>query len=405
MATIADTVGSLRVEPHSYPSAVSYNPAFQMVTNGRLRWFEPKKWEVELHVEAETQGRRDVLFDVDRAWYAINLDDDFTALLGRVHPYDVSHHHSRYRAWGLLASRQSQDRGLLLGSGMRATSLSPDPTLMGWLGFHTRWGKLDNWGLSFSATPFFIPSLGPEIVFSDNAPAYWGRFARRVPERVRIEGQEYPVTLRVDRSQIWSDVILQPQAMGQAWWRYTKKFKGWFTASRAPSPDASFPTDSYLKINENGVTAYALVHPKFFPRWEGTLTHEFDITDRFTLWTSLLAASDQSHGGEAGVRLGPATFSLLHEWRPDAASDDYRDLLGQLDVRQELFTDFELYAGLKRHFRQNDLWARFALRLALAKETKLDIGTDIFHGSDRSYFGEWRANDRLFAALQWELGS
>ncbi len=94
---------SFSVEPHAYGGARGNEPKAQNVVRTFQAWGNPSvgddssfdAWSVQLHFEGETLGRRDVSFDIDRAWVR---SGSFT--FGRVHPWDLSGSLEAHRPWG-----------------------------------------------------------------------------------------------------------------------------------------------------------------------------------------------------------------------------------------------------------------------------------------------------------------
>lgn len=61
----------------------------------------------------------------------------------------------------------------------------------------------------------------------------------------------------------------------------------------------------------------------------------------------------------------------------------------------------QFFAGYKVHIVNGGNWTRGGLRFSFSDRAHLDVGADMFVGGAETYFGEWRSNDRLFAALNW----
>lgn len=408
---------SLRVDPHAYGGPRGNEPRTQLVAGTVQSWRETKTrspWEISLHLEGETAGRRDISFDLDRAWIFTPLahDADWGVAWGRVHPWDIARHPEAQRPWGLLGRQSPQNQGVLLGYGLSPHSLEPSPILLGWLGAHF-WSDIDNddtfaWGVS--VTPFFLPTMGPELTLSATDPATTGRFGRRPPGFVEVNGQTLPLRYELDRARIFEDIVLQPQLAAQARIRETKDLETWLWISRAPSPEPTFDTQEFLRVREDSVQAFAMVKPRFEQRWTSAVTQRWTFLDTQALVATAHVGTDKYGGGELGWQTPYTYFALAHELplgtieaRAGEKEGRYLDWLAQADALAPL-GNFTLHTGAKRHLKQTDLWWRSGVRYALSREADLDLATDLFAGPDRSYFGEWRTNDRVSLVLRWEVG-
>ena len=120
----------LRLDPHYYANPRGAEPNGQVNVLVDQRW-GAENWNLRGHLEVETQGRRDLSLDLDRAWYQFQLPVDSKLVLGRAHPWEVSGYSGAEQPWGLTAQRLSQNRGLLLGYGFNPSSPEPRPMLLG----------------------------------------------------------------------------------------------------------------------------------------------------------------------------------------------------------------------------------------------------------------------------------
>ena len=425
--TFADEASyQFRIEPELYDGARGTEPLRQAIFQARLHWqgaasptLFARGWELALHAESELQGRHDVSFDIDRAWIETRLGAKDTpsapvVVWGRVHPWNLSGHPESLRPWGYLAQDQSQNRGIILGQTEEGETF-PQPTIMGWLGVHF-WSDASHrsdleWGIS--ATPFFIPSLGSEVALSETTDASAGRFGRRPPGFIEREGALFPLRYQIDQSRILQDIILQPQLMAQA------RFKNsWLSVSRAPAPDPTALTSGFLNVSSTGITAVAVVKPIFPEHWLASLSQEWLLDTqspfRFKLFDSLQIRDDRQWGFEVGARSEYGSLSLANEpysGAPQAGATSvtagaYSEMLLQADAKLLLGVlkhPILVLGGIKTHLRQNDLWTRVQLQTGMGAHAGLDLGFDLFSGGDLSYFGEWRTNSRIFAAMRWQL--
>lgn len=406
--------GHLRLDPHAYAGPRGGEPRQQLVAQTVQRFSSPdprRPWEVSVHLEGETMGRRDLSLDVDRAWIFLPVSEEGAGVaLGRVHPWDLSRDPNARRPWGLLAGQSPQNYGVLLGYGFDHESPEPSPILLGWVGAHF-WSDVENrspvaWGVS--ATPFFVPSLGSEVALSPTESAAAGRFGRRPPGTVEVNGEILPLRYEIDKSRVFQDVIFNPQVMAQGRLK-SDLGETWGFLSRAPSPEATFDTTEYLRVTNESLNAVAIVRPKFVPRWTSGITHVVPLGTQKVLG-SLYAASDHWWGAEAGLANDFFSASLAHElaWGPierrDGESDGrYLDWLLRTTAQLPA-GDFLFYGGAATHLSQGDVWLRLGNRYTLSPSAHLDLGADLFSGPDRSYFGEWRTNDRFSLVFAWEVG-
>lgn len=392
-AIAATSIGSstLRLDPHSYMGPSEGEPAQQMVGLFQLHSKDPGR-ELRLHLEVETQGRRDISIDLDRAWIRtqLTMDVDGSAFTwGRVHPLDLSQHPDAQMPWSLLAQRFPQNRGLLLGYGYDPKSLSPNPIVMGWLGAHFWSGKgAFSWGVS--ATPLFVPSLGSETA----------RFGRRSPGFIELNGVNYPLHFAIDQNRILEDVLLQPQLMAHSRWAVSNQYEIWSNVSRNPSPNPAFREDGYLKVSDTAIQGYATVRPYFPQRLDASLTQRWRPTGlpaHAALVHSFYWSDDSTCGTEIGLQSDYLQTSILHEF--SQSSGRYPDRLLQIDGQLPI-GGFTLSSGLKLHLGQGDTWIRAGTRYQISRNASVELGCDLFAGDSGTYFGEWRANDRAYVALQ-----
>ncbi|MCM2324031.1 MAG: hypothetical protein NDJ90_12295 [Oligoflexia bacterium] len=392
--THANQVTGVTLAPHVYSGKRGSEPSFQSVVSSQVKWEEEKTWQLSAHFQGETLGRRDASVDLDRAWLRTGQ-----VTWGRAHPWEVSENPNATRPWHLLAQSQPQNRGILLGEGLAPTPISPTsfpaPILLGWIGAHYWSGPITDsefqWGLS--ASPFFVPSLGSEVLLSGPTGASTARFGRRPPELLDADGVRLPIRYELDRSNLLEDVLLQPQLMAQARWKET-----WLTLSRAPAPGPTPDTSGFLRVSDSGVQAVAVVKPRFPQLWTSTLTQRWNPS----LLTSLLASSDGVSAAE--LRLEKPAWALSYSSKLSGPDALFLEHLVQGEIRAS-FRAFSGSLGAMSHLGQGDLWLRAGVTHPVSDRGNVRLGFDIFSGPDGSYFGEWRTNDRLFLNLEWQVGT
>lgn len=390
----------VRLEPHYYAGPRGFEPLFQSNFSVWKSW-KTDRTLVSAHAEFETQGRLDRSIDLDRAW-VVTEGRALQIFWGRMHPWEVIEKsggkftgfgNESGRPWSLLGSAQAQNRGVLLGA---PGSVFPSPVLLGWIGPHAWVSSSESWGAGFSITPFFVPSLGSEVTLGDETSA--GRFGRRPPGYIDVNGTTIPIRYRIDRSRIWEDVLFRPQAMAQARWRYHESMVAWAFVSYAPRPDPSPETSGYVQVTDATVHAVAEVKPSFPYQWLAGLSHEYSLDQDWQLFLTVSYQQTPRWGYEAGVKHLYGALSYLNE--TPSGDDRYTDELVQFELQYPLSVCTP-YAGIKRHLGLEGTWLRAGLRASLGSAWSFDLGSDIFAGGEESYFGEWRTNDRVYGVLRW----
>ncbi len=396
----------LRLDPHYYSGPRGSEGRQQFVIQAFKSWENAREkkdhWKISFHYEGEAAGRRNMALDLDQAWYQFNVSGS-KITLGRIHPWYISSHPQTQYPWGYLAHHHSQNRGLALGYGYDGTN-TPSPTLSGWMGFHffSQLSEDLNWGIS--ATPFFIPSMGSLSSVEDLNQV--GRFGRRPPGTVEINGSKFPIRYQLTKSQIFEDIVLQPQAMGQVHWKNHPHWPGWWSISYTPTPNPAVDTDGYLSLESGGIEAVAIVTPKFPYRWKTDLHQRWSLSKESYLMASLLWASNYIWGYEMGIGTNFYQISLLNEqaWGPVDLNyqGDYSEWLLQADV-QLILSKLTWYGGIKQHLERWGQWIRSGVKFQLWRQASVDLSLDIFGGNEQSYYGEWRTNDRASAVFTWRF--
>jgi hypothetical protein len=402
----ADGTTQVRLEPHGYLGPRGDEPNQQVVYQLVQDW-ERKKWKISLGLSGEFYGRRDTSIDIPEAWYSVSVKS-FDVKLGRIHPWHFSKKSIYSKIWNFEAQyTQSFNRGVLLGNN-GTQALFPMSQMSGWLGMHV-WSdksrkKNIQWGLS--VTPYFLPSLGPEVILSEDKPLSTSRFGRRTPESVLIENQYVPLRYKIDQSRVYEDVINNPQMDFTIHFKNwpEKNLKTWLSVRRQPQPNPESEVNGFVQVTNNGVFAMAEVQPKFPSYWQTSMTQVvgfphadfyFTIFDRQTLF-----------GYDMGIqsKFFYLNYSDLNDYlkTDPLKQDQYGEHLVQLELRLPI-KNIEFATGLKSHAERYDMWVRNRVRLNLGKKknTSLEVGNDLFAGANNTYFGEWRSNDRIYFAINW----
>jgi hypothetical protein len=249
--------------------------------------------------------------------------------------------------------------------------------------------------------------MGSEVSFSDEEAATVGRFGRRPPGSVLINGATLPLRYSIDVSRIFEDVILQPQGALQARLRLNEQNTTWLGAEFGPSPEASAQADGFVRVDGNGVDAVAVVRPSFERVTRAHATHRFDL-ESLALIGSAQFVSDGTWGGELATELAPFARGKLRAAYSDSNHTGtiglYTQRLFSLETQYELNSEVSFYAGAKTHLRPelSGNWLRAGVEKKFAEgRGSIDVGTDLFAGTSSSFFGEWRTNDRLYLTLSW----
>jgi len=387
------------LKPHAYGGDRNSEVRSQLVLDTQQHWKSSEQSEVALHWSGEIQGRRDFSFDIDRAWTALTP----SVKLGRIHPWDLSAHPDRGRPYGFLAQAQTRNLGIL----------PEDARLTGLLGLHY-WSDSENsksLAFGFSASPFFIPTMGSEVTLSrsGSSPA---RFGRRPPGFVTVSGVTLPLGYEIDKSRIWEEVVFQPQIFGQLRLQYSPDLTGWLSISRSPLADPVPETSGYLNVTSSDIGAIAQVRPKFPETWTGSIAHIYafgDLGSKIRQVNGFVTAqlrSNHSSGLELGLRNPSVEVSLMNEFGM-YESARYADLLLQASLSPHFGEreQWSPYAKLKRQLHQDGVWINCGLTYIWSQEMSIDNGIDLFGGDQNAYYGEWRTNDRIYLNFTWRTGS
>jgi len=402
--------GHLGLDSHFYSGPREAEPTSQLIPQAVLDVSEPGR-EVRLHFEMETRGQRDLSLDLDRAWIEFPVFGSDALALGRQHPWDHSEFSEKDRPWGILGHTQPQNLGINLGYGLNSDSREAQPILLGWLGANYWSDRADKSWFAFGAsfTPLFVPTLGSSVSLGFDRTTTT-RFGRRPPGYVAIDDTVVPLRFEVDRSRVWEDVLLHPQILLQARLRPTPELSTWIGYLRAPDPDPKIDSTEYLNVAGDTIVAQAAIRPRFPQRQLVFVAQEWQLS-AVKVFGTAFATDDSKAGGELGLKFPFLSLSLGHEvtWKdldPDFAYRPplYGAWLAQTELRVP-FGDFWTYFGWKHHLHLGDRWLQAGIGWGVTSHLTLDLRGDIFAGSDQSYFGEWRTNDRVGLLMRWELGT
>lgn len=359
-------------------------------------------WSVGGRAELESFGRKQLFVDVDRTFVSFEQTETFPRIVvGRVHPFLVSKLAERLSPWGLVYHRQTLTRGLQLGYGWNSDAGTPGAALSGWLGVQT-WRTSGNWGYGFAVAPVYIPSLGATASIDD--PKQASRFARRVPSRVVVNGQNLALEPEIVSTNLFEDVVLRPQFLAHARHEFSVDQTTWAWAGYYPRPEPVLYSEGFLQATDTSVTAIARVSPKFEQRLHAGLTHDWRLAKSFgePRLQASLHWEDPYWGGEVGVSSDFGGIRYSHQFSDDKAT--YLWSLVELRARVP-FGKWALQVAHRVHTHRKDAWSLASVQGMLTESCDLAIGVDVFTGAGGTFFGEWRNNDRVFGVLRWNFES
>jgi hypothetical protein len=401
------------------------------------------------HLQAEALGSQNINVDLNRIGYH-SKEAWGEVTLGRIHPWEtraqavnpsgLPQENKSYRPWSLHGQTQAQNLGLELGfPHLNALPESPfrSPILAGWLGAHV-WipdGPSVPIEFSASASPFFIPTLGSQVRFSESRATQTGRFGRTPPSSVQMGDTLLPLYYRINTENLINEVVLQPQLMIQArvesqnsaqdGWLQKAKLESHFWISRAPQPDPTADTEGTIRVSDEEIAAVAEVTPAFPQRWTFGLSERVRIPRlKIELHFDMNAAlSANGKGLPPGAQLGIQTQALGLQWYVSylyrANSDSTQSTsdvstasemileksLLQAEVSKSFSERWHASLGTQVQLRENSsLWIASAITYRpLASPFRLQLTGDVFAGSTGTYFGEWRTNDRIALIASYNL--
>jgi len=399
------------------------------------------------HLQAETLGSQNLNGDLNRIGYH-SKESWGEVTVGRIHPWETGVQsvdpsglplwNPSYRAWSLHGQTQAQNLGLELGfPNLNAPPESAfrNPILAGWLGAHV-WipeGPSIPIDFSASASPFFLPTIGSQVRFSESQATQIGRFGRSPPNTVQVGDALLPLYYRINSENLIQEVVLQPQFMIQArvrsqnsaeeGWLEKAQWDSHFWISRAPQPDPVADAEGTIRVSESEIAAVAEVTPAFPQRWTFGLSERVRIpTWNVDLHLDMNAALSSSGknlppGAQIGLQAQALGlnwyFSYLYRANPSGSTSMgtpteslFENSLFQAEIRKTFSERWHFSFGSQAHLHENSsLWLASALTYTpIASALRLQLTGDVFAGGIGSYFGEWRANDRvaLVASYNWE---
>lgn len=364
-------------------------------------------------IEAETLGSAPSLRgDVTSLWFGLAPEGSRARprwVLGRVHPWSLSGNPELERPWGYLAQTELRSTSLGLGSGHGSDfSMQAQPELVGWIGLHY-WSNTTRprdfqWG--FSVTP-----LTEREPLGSNS----GGFRPAIPTELAWSGQRIPLTVTNASTLPDRRFILAPQVALTARLQSIEAvpfWSGWLQAARTAVTDPVWSANPVIQNNSSDLHATSSLDPTYPAYWSLSLLQIFRPTREGRLFvTTRWVADTGTFGIEGGIGGKTWSLSMQNEWAAHTqqivslSPTPYSEMLGQLSWVQPWGNSWATLIEARSHVFQNDLWLRTGVQLRINKGLSLDAGVDLFSGSDISYFGAWRAQDRVFMGLNWDLKS
>lgn len=356
--------------------------------------------EIQLHSFFETGAKADRSFDIDQTVIRPRLLRGGHLWLGRVHPLRESEQGMGLRHTSAIGSHWVQNQSNALS-----------PRVAGWIGIgiHQPMGDTGfNYTLAYS--PVFIPTFGPARNFSEDEETTGARFARLPPSIVEIQTDTtLPLRYRIETGNL-RDLVLQNQVFG-AVTHSTGVTSASLFAWSAPDPDPQTEVSGVLNVNEGEQEVKVLVvaRPRFprqnfyggrlrlsVPNFEPELEMVREArSGLITLSAAVRFLNVFSMGGLHTLAGEGAAGSVGPESIPSSPNYAHRLLWGEVSGRitARLSGRLRYERHLSRATRGE--WLSPSLELRAAERLRLFATANILTGVDRSWFGEWRANDSV----------
>ena len=351
----------------------------------------------QLNLYTETGPIGSWSFDPDPVRFCFHPDANNNTLLwiGREHPLNFTRDFS-VDPYGALGSIWAQNQTEAL-----------NPRVAGWVGLGFTQETSKDWKIIGMYSPFFLPTFGPSLGFSDSGELNPERFTRLPPGAAETGGVTVPIRYQLEISKL-SEIVLQPQAfLGTNFNNGDINFD--FYVYTAPDPNAVAETDAKLAVNGTSADAKVTVQPQF-PReyWSGTSVSfkrlpltpvlEFvqNLVDYPTHIVSLTAYFDTPQFNPfVAKRTSKSTFGILSHFQRQFDDPNLSDCLIFVKIPVNL-TDALVWNTLLQttllSMRQSFYWEN-ELEYMLQKNFSLTADIRVLSGQDHSYFGDWRDQD------------
>lgn len=364
-------------------------------------------------LETETLGAKPgIRGDVTELWLGFTPGGSKSRprwVLGRIHPWALSQNPELDRPWGYLAQTELRSTSLSLGTAQNAEySMQSKPDLVGWTGLHywsnTARARDFQWGFSF--TPF----TEREPLGSNS-----GAFRPAIPTELAWEGQRIPLTVTNSSSLEARRFLVEPQVVLTARVQTIESipfWSGWLQGGRTAVTDPVWKANPVITTSTGDLHASSSIDPNYPANWNVSLIQVFRPTREGRVFvTTRYVADNGTFGIEAGVGGATWSASFQNEWIPtnnqivSLSPTPYSEMLAQVSWIQPWGERFATLVEARSHFLQGDLWLRTGAQFRVGKGISIDAGVDLFSGTDISYFGAWRAQDRVFVGINWDLKS
>lgn len=352
----------------------------------------------------ETGATGDRSFDLDSSAVRKGLGESAHLWFGKVHPLNEGFAHSEVLSTGAIGANWVQNQSNAL-----------EPRVSGWIGAGAHFKQKDS-GLfaSVMASPFYLPSFGPGITFSETNSPTGSRFARLPPLYITIKEQQLPLRYRIDTGDLMK-IVLQPQAffaVGQESSTHRLSFMAW----SAPGPNPKVSASGKLKVDAENAAVLVTAVPSF-PR-ENFAGIQWSLFSA-PLKPSLETVYEASTGRLAvSARVEPVRFVSAgylttfekeappSDGSPSVSSPSYARHLAWLEAAGAYSaTGLRPSVRLERHFGAGlaGQWLRPAMDYRMDARTSLFASASIITGADFSYFGTWKSLDSVSVGgrYQW----
>jgi hypothetical protein len=360
----------------------------------------------QLNLYTETGPIGSWSFDPDPIRFSFRPDANNTTMLwiGREHPLNFTRDYS-VDPYGALGSIWAQNQTEAL-----------NPRVSGWIGVGFTQETSQNWKIIGMYSPFFLPTFGPSLGFSDNGELNPQRFTRLPPANAETSGVTVPIRYDLELSRI-SQIVLQPQAfVGTNFNNSNINFDVY--AYTAPDPNAVATTDAKLAVNNVTANANVTVQAQF-PReyWSGTrvslknvpFTPAFEfvqnLVDYPTHIVSLTGYIDTPQFNPfVAKRTSKSTFGILSHFQRDFSDPNLSDFLIFVKIPVNI-TDALAWNTLLQttmlSMRQSFYWFN-EFEYTIQKNFSLTADLRILSGQDHSYYGDWRDEDSFSFGVRRE---
>ena len=344
-------------------------------------------------VESGPQG--DWSFDIDRVVFPLGS----SFWIGRSHPLENP------------GGADLDPFSAVGNSWVQNQSNALHPRVSGWIGGGATFEPRTNSRVRLAISPLFLPSFGPRLTVSETNPASGSYFSTHPPDFVLIEGVELPLRYRLQVGDIRS-VVLQPQLF-MSWSERTRSGQITVLGWSSPSPSPQLSSDAVIQIQDSQVLALATVTPQFERKHFAGITYDTYVpgnTWGFSLQgIKELGSRQTTVSGSAAFFPAPSLrvrLGVLHRL-PGSSFAPIREIRrdDRLTTAQVVYRWKKWLVSLlaQRNWAGDESghWFETTVGHALSKNLTVELRSSILSGSDRSFFGNWRALDQIILGAAW----